>query len=51
MVFGGNGEVGNDVGAGHAPIGGAGQQKPGVIIEPVENFHATAISQCPVGEI
>lgn len=35
----------------HAGVGGAAQQIPRVVIEPVQNFDIGAVGQMPVGEV
>ena len=45
----GGGEAGHDVGAGYAPIRASVQQVSGAIV--VQDLHAAAVGQCPVGEI
>lgn len=47
----GGGEGLDDGGAGHGAVGGAGQQQPGVVVEPVEDLHVGAVGQAPVGEV
>ena len=48
---GGVGEAGDDIGAGDAAVGGAGQQVSGVVVEPVEDLGVGAVGQSPVGEV
>lgn len=41
----------DDYGAGDARVGVQGEEEPGVVIEPVDDFDVGAISESPVGEI
>ena len=45
------GESIDDYGAGDARVGVQGEEEPGVVIEPVDDFNVGAISEPPVGEI
>jgi hypothetical protein len=44
-------EAGQDVIAGDAAVGGAGQQQSGVVIEPVQDLDVAAVGQGPVREV
>ena len=51
-VLGGDAAVaGLDVGAFEHGAGGAGQQQPGVVVEPVQDLHVGAVGQRPVGDV
>jgi hypothetical protein len=51
-VSGGDPAVaGLDVGSLEDPAGDAGQQQPGVVVEPVQDLHVGAVGQRPVGDV
>lgn len=37
--------------AGDGGVGGATEQEPGVVIEPVEDLHVGSVGELPVGEV
>jgi hypothetical protein len=47
----GVGEAVHDVGSGDALVGGAVQQVPGVVVEPVEDFDVGAVGEGPVSRV
>ena len=47
----GGGEGLDDGGAGDGLMSGAGQQQPGVVVEPVEDLDVGAVGEAPVGEV
>ncbi len=51
MFFAGSEESGGDGFTGDRSVGGAAQQVPGVVIEPVQDLNVGAIGQAPVGEV
>ena len=46
-----SGEIVDDIGPGDGGVDGAGEQQPGVVVEPVQDLHIGAVGESPVGEV
>ena len=44
-------EGGNDIVSGDWGVGGAGQQEPGVVIQPVQDLDVGPVGEAPMGEV